>query len=1005
MTIPPVGTSAAVTERSLQRLEQALGQNKKYVFAKNKEGTVEIVLKKVGFFATIKNWFTHSQRKLANSFLDQTLNVVDNEDVDKNLRKKILSKVTTDDKTTTALFDRVIKKAHAKKKTGEIHAKFSSALDHIQAPSIPSVVPSVISSVPSTPSLPLAPSRKKEAEAFKSKFEQGHPVTLFDARPYVEYDWEQRMTGHSDAGFYKKLKAYYADSHQASGFEEIEVAARISVFANTKTQLSKNTKELCQWIVNDIKDKAKQHPSVHGHPRDLYTKEDLANLQAIVKSFPPANPVHQQASAQLNKIQESVGKSNLTLRKYSSLFQRLEATQTPSISLILEAKNAWMEIELLSGRYLELDLLKEHPTIPEITRKGLERLSTLDQTRSKEIDQAMLQSFIEEHGKALRHPRVAIEGAGPTGLLLAITQFRAGAEVSIFEKRSTIFDRTQIVRLDPKWMTMLKFYLGEDYYKLFIDEGKKGIIRSDGFGEISTKELEDVLHNRLTELISLIPPVKRKIPPLERFAAHEITRVYPPAVGKKFVITAYYSERFDVADAPQEVSRDQQSRDIDMMICAGGKSSLMKDTFLPSSTPVSQKENYGVCSWVSRRIPGQDRDKMDLFQDFRNMIKVDEGFRNRFKAQLNDTFSPDGIVASSVNEKLLKEFSDQMNSLEFNQFIKNGPLQPFIQTRTFENLGLIYIGMEIPVEVNALFKNFEASLDNLIVKGKTNEIIELEKKIQDTLQHIDVVDYFLKKNPTLERQNRKNSLESELPTLRAELEAKSPGHAEMARHKQFMMETLRKIWFQNVMDTYGLSQKHGLTIDTIDPKFAAMFPVDQNRMHQAHSFSTIKSHSSESELLILAAGDAFASPHFMRYSGLTGARENILDYQDYTRHVSRDQNPDQKGLLSKLRHKGERTASFVIERGKAFLTPKTQQEIDKTRRDRMIALLDKEVVSRNGYNYTVKKVGEGRYEAHKGLQKIVILPQAGFFRVEGSEILYDSFEQIKYNLQLAVSPV
>src|SRR5262249_22288884 len=138
------------------------------------------------------------------------------------------------------------------------------------------------------------------------------------------------------------------------------------------------------------------------------------------------------------------------------------------------------------------------------------------------------------------HPRVGIEGAGPTGLLLAITQFEAGSNVSLFEKRSGLYDRSQIVRLDTKWMAMLKFYLGEQYYKLFLDENHKGVVREDGFGEITTMDLEAVLNIRLNELISMLEPKDQS--QLEIFAAHDVKQITHPGYLKdNFSIVAEYT--------------------------------------------------------------------------------------------------------------------------------------------------------------------------------------------------------------------------------------------------------------------------------------------------------------------------------------------------------------------------------------------------------------------------------------------------------------------------------
>src|SRR5262249_47446311 len=150
--------------------------------------------------------------------------------------------------------------------------------------------------------------------------------------------------------------------------------------------------------------------------------------------------------------------------------------------------------------------------------------------------------------------------------------------------------------LDPKWMVLLKFYLGEDFYKLFDDPGHRGVIRSDGFGEISTTALEETLHLRLSLLISAIRGIKTPVRPLERFVAYELKGVKgKPGVG--FQSYASYLEQSDpefiITHKPQDVKPDPEiARDIDVLICAGGKSSPMKEMFLPSSIAVTEKQNY-----------------------------------------------------------------------------------------------------------------------------------------------------------------------------------------------------------------------------------------------------------------------------------------------------------------------------------------------------------------------------------------------------------------------------
>jgi hypothetical protein len=179
------------------------------------------------------------------------------------------------------------------------------------------------------------------------------------------------------------------------------------------------------------------------------------------------------------------------------------------IGLIQMGQKLMLDLELQTGRYISFDVMEAFArALPEKMCKGLKNAANANLVRGRALDMARLRSIQQEHQRfpGRPRPRVAIEGGGPTGLLLALTQYEAGADVTLFEKRSELYERSQIVRLDPKWMARLKYYLGEEYYKVFSDEGHKAIIREDGFGEIATMDLEAILNLRLIEMKSMLTP-------------------------------------------------------------------------------------------------------------------------------------------------------------------------------------------------------------------------------------------------------------------------------------------------------------------------------------------------------------------------------------------------------------------------------------------------------------------------------------------------------------------
>lgn len=842
---------------------------------------------------------------------------------------------------------------------------------------------------------------KEQSDAFTARLIRGDPITLYDSKPFLEYllyfqfnlsqqdriSPQDKESLRSMLEIENRLKDYFRDTHQIGGFEELRVSTYQKVFLDlcshrpddvarviqaektrpvTESSAFTPFKNLCKKITDDIDHKTDEQPSIHGHPRDLFTVADVRSLTQVVGW---QNDRH--AAGWLEFIQRKCANADAEIQmKYATLLRRLESVDiavlaakpaselsADELALIVRAKDAYMEIDQGPGRSLSWDLMTEASYFPSTTAHGLRKLAALNEMRGEEIDRATMQHWIREHKEVQNHPRVAIEGAGPTGLLLAITQFRAGADVSLYEKRSMQYERTQIVRLDPKWMTMLQHYLGEEYHRLFSDPGRKGILREDGFGEIATLYLEEALHLRLTNLMSMLDPDDSQS--LERMAAYELSRVYSPATeGEKFEIQAHYNPSADVVSPSTKAETELiQRREVDMVICAGGKSSPIKDTFLPSSTAVTTEEHYAVCSWLATSIPGQTN-QMNLFQDFRNMVHLNDEFREAYCASLIADLNPEGVIGYSIDEGLANALVDIINELPAMQtFVNAGPEQPYIQTRTFENQGLIYVGMEVPREVATLLKDFEDA-------------------IEAKMRELDCYNL---------------------------------------RDKRMIMDSAKRLWYQAIMNSYGLDKTSQLTLGRIDSKFSAMFPVSQYRMDPDQSLSRVR--KGESELVVVAAGDAFASPHFMRYSGLTGARENILDYQHYTHEMThrRHAKRHQTALLTELSRKGDRTARFVIGRGYAFLQPRPVEEVAQARKEQIIGIMQREVMKtgQGDHSYRVTPTDYPdtfHLEIQEGeaIHTLFLTAKAGWLEVRREGQIeaetYQSFEQLRLTLGLDRRP-
>lgn len=803
---------------------------------------------------------------------------------------------------------------------------------------------------------------QEKVDSLRTKKNDGQPYTLVETMSFLQFlelsrlDLSINFSERNLTGIqiferdFKEINEYFRNTRQGTGFQEAEQLVKRSIFSSIASRMDTSflangldddlceaMMELSSDIMGNIAEKKKQQPSITNHQREIYTLEDLQVLSSTITimnasaSHASARSLRDQAIALNHEITQKLSSSTASIIHYlrseelqprhfeKILSKHVEELNARELQLVVKAQRAFLEIQKKEGAHVDLAMLPHFAYLRRIS-----------QLRGENIDMAKMHWLIQAHHDAPVNPRVAIEGGGPVGLLLGITQFEAGANVSLFEKRSTRYERTQIVKLDPKWMDTLQFYLGEEYYKLFTDDNHRGVIRPDGFGEIATLFLEEAVHTRLSLLISMLPDQEGDNLPLERLAAYELAEVQKPEVPDgKFRLVANYQFNYDpagktpgIADAtPAKVHRE-----IDLLLCAGGKRSPMKERYLPSSSAVTQHEFYGVCSWLADDIPGQDRENMRLFSDFRNMALLDQDFFARYKYDLQNDFSldNDSITASDKTKDRILSF---LNS-SFYKLANTDRMH--VQTRTFENRGLIYIGMELPSELEGFLTKLRQKLEKVDVKSK--EIGQIMSQVQ-------------------------------------------------------------KRWFQNIMHTYGLDTSGNLSIETIDSKFATMFAVDQYRIDPEHLVSHIK--NGASTLLVAAAGDAFSSPHFMRYSGLTGGRENIFHLQDYTHGIAHKK--EEQPLLETLLVDSERTAQFVISRGVQFLERLSDKQIDENKRTAVIASIEnkiKEIEQEpSSFDYRLFKDHWGTYLL-QGLSTeyySVVVPEAGYVEIDGNN--YDSIEQ------------
>lgn len=609
---------------------------------------------------------------------------------------------------------------------------------------------------------------------------------------------------------------YYIDTRQIGRFNILFDQVQRSAIKNSGNH-SLQTKKFLDMqarVLIGIINKSENQPAIVGNSRELFTKEDYDLIVDLYRKNPNSPLVRRAHTNILVAIEQAK-------ERVSEILGNLDRKDS-YVDKVVQAKEVIRKIVVEECTQIDFSLLEDR--LSEKDQTTLRSLFHLSNHKGESIDLALIDSWIEEHKADKQwHPRVVIEGGGPSGLFLSITQFRAGAQVALLEKRSMQYTRSQIVKLDPKWIAELKFYLGDDFYTLFEGESKKAVLRSDGTADITIRDLEDVLHLRLTKLISRLEVKNGDVSAIQRLSAHECDAVAFEDDG--FFCTANYIPNQDIGIG--NLQQEKQKFPVDILFCAGGKRSHFKEAFFPSSVPVTSSAYYGVCSW---NLPAENGEKTDIFPDFLGMFQVDDN------------------VLKGFNEDIKNYTNDRLESVQR----KN------IQIRTFEAGKVVYIGMEFPEEVYKILEQLPAS----------------ERKHVETL------------------------------------------------------------WFQRVLLSRGDKAKD-ITIDCMDKTFCATFPLDQERLSKNSMVSVIE--KEDKNLVVLAAGDALASPHFMFYSGLTGARESIMIYEKMTRAMA---NSTTSTVPPYLENQLNSISNFVVNRGTPFLEGKTDKEIEKLRLEKITKLLE-----------------------------------------------------------------
>ncbi len=699
------------------------------------------------------------------------------------------------------------------------------------------------------------------------------------------------------------------------------------------------SEQLKRALTEQLSNKLAAEPSLTGDTLDFRTQTDLGQI-ITPEDMLAAQQYHPDQNNTYNAATRSL-KQDLAVVMSQPAFQKLEnkppATYfgevlkaisqcnethnpaSPSIPLALKEKIT----TATEARYL---LLHIHQTLgrkwsPEVLRAPkytgsfaeiYQFLETVEAIAGPALKYEQLLYMRELHNKAPKRIKGVIAGGGPTGLLLAIKLYSAGVRIHLVEKRDTQYTRLQIIRLDPFWMKELKLYLGEEYESLFDPAIGKGTIRPDGSGHITLSYLENALHNRLSTLATLDPENIRQL------ACHSVSGCQAPLPGHPgYRIVARYDADCDPSLEKLPDSEHQKLIPADLLVCADGKNSQMRDQFF-AHTPVTTEALYGVVTWDGPDIRNSSPDTctdiagtaeltstnvtLNFHIELKDLFHPIYGTRtkqyplNALKAMAlildpdislyrdvfpeNDNITKKRLQHCSAISDFLLEYEDdakRMKSLLFKlarSFIESK--RPSLATRTFENRQSLYIGMEIP----ELLQEWLQASQELMVRLEVDE--EIQKEV---------------------------------------------------------IQTITKHWFQLIARHYKFSDTANAHIEQIPSNGYAIFPVAQEI--NTSDVVTVRDSAGGGQLVIMPAGDALASPHFMTASGLSGGRESTNAVEEYVLKICSETAPseDPGHGLSDYQQYCQRIREFVLARGGLFLMPLEQDKVHQTLQDKTSRVL------------------------------------------------------------------
>jgi len=641
-------------------------------------------------------------------------------------------------------------------------------------------------------------------------------------------------------------------------------------------------------------------------------------------------------------------------------------------------------------------------------RSTLSTIATLSDTYSTEIDDATLHWLVKENQKAPTHPRVGIVGGGPTGLFAGLEFYAKGADVKISEIRNELYHRHQIVRLDPLWVNKLKFYLGTEFEKYFGAEDKAylGITKprignrsGDGFVETVINHLEDRLLDRVVLLNSLAENGPKQVasngspivPGIQVLTAHDVD---PKVIvgDHDFALKSKYNKKGDelkietlgvdaqgkpinnltVIPSAENLTSSSEGSDlryqkgeeipVDLIFDCAGKHSPFKEGNT-ISRDVTKEEPHIVASFFVR---GECLSYRQENHDFRRQYLITPDFiKNSNEAIQRSTKQFFESLSSSIDPetKVVQLGGRRFDQEAFNKLSEsvNGVVQALASEYLTEDIEAY---KRIPVQGGKRQDNdSEEGQPSLVYETRTfvntsndfQEAPDAKARLDggvaqqaDGKDRPDNIVYLGLELPKPVDKFQKALYKELLTTLSTEItdenERKKVARAIVNEANLGFVLTIAHEQGLDRPRTDEPNSEPWVSAINADRKFLSAFDVSQGSVPNG---VLVRENPTNGKVIIQASGgDSAAAPHFMRYSGLSGAREHVGIISNLVGHIAAlgHSNGNLKGEALRMEARAanrqyDSINDFVLSRGQVFLESASPLEVAKNVRQELSKLL------------------------------------------------------------------